>query len=189
MRRTLTIAALAVACSIGSAATAHADVRLTPFAGVTFGDDAPASKFNTGLGISFMGRVAGFEVDFGYTPDFYDEETDFELVGDGNVTTLFGNVVIGASSGRVQPYGVFGAGLIRSRVGDAGDLFDDVTTNDFGISAGGGVNFMVSDRVGIRGDIRYFRALHDNEPADNDLDLAVGSFGFWRTTGGVTFRF
>ena len=188
MRKTLTIAALAVACSIGTAATAHADTRLTPFAGVTFGDDAPATKFTTGLGITFMGRVAGFEVDFGYTPDFFDEETDFEIVGDGNITSLFGNIVIGASSGRIQPYGVFGMGLLRSRVGDAEDLFDDVTTNDFGISAGGGVIGMLSDRIGLRGDIRYFRALRDDEP-DDDLDVSVGSFGFWRATGGVTFRF
>ena len=188
MRRTLTIAALAVACSIGTAATAHADVRLTPFAGVTFGGDAPASKFNTGVSLSFMGNVAGFEVDFGYTPDFYNEETDFELVGDGNITTLMGNLIVGPTVGRVQPYGVVGVGMIRSRVGDAEDLFDDVTTNDFGFNAGGGVNFMMSDRVGIRGDIRYFRAFHDDEP-DDDFDLAVGSFGFWRATGGVTFRF
>ena len=31
----------------------------------------------------------------------------------------------------------------------------------------------------MRGDLRYFRSLQDNE-ADNDFDLSLGSFDFWR---------
>ena len=37
------------------------------------------------------------------------------------------------------------------------------------------------------GDLRYFRSLQDAEP-DNDLDLSLGSFDFWRGSVGLTFR-
>ena len=188
MRRTLTIAALALACSIGTAATAQADVRLNPFAGVTFGGDAPANKFAGGLSVTFMGAVAGFEFDMGYAPDFFNENPDFALVGDSNVTTFTGNVIVGPGRGKVQPYGVFGLGLVRTRVSSGDELFDDVTTNDFGLSIGGGVLGMLSDNVGLRGDLRYFRSLQDNTD-DNDLDVTISKFGFWRGSVGLTFKF
>ena len=62
------------------------------------------------------------------------------------------------------------------------------TTNDLALTVAGGVDGMLSRRVGMRGDIRYFRALQDNE-ADDDIDVSIGNFGFWRATAGVTFRF
>ena len=168
--------------------SAQAQVFLTPYAGATFAADAPSTKPSFGASLTVMGRVAGFEVDLGYTPDFFDEESDVVLVGDSNVTTLMGNLVIGPGGGPIRPYGVVGLGLMRGRV-DGGDLFDDVTTNDFGFNAGFGVMGFVSERVGFRGDVRYFRSLEDPEPGDDDFDVAVGNFDFWRATGGITFRF
>jgi hypothetical protein len=43
--------------------------------------------------------------------------------------------------------------------------------------------------VGIRGDVRYFRAFDDIEDEDDDLDITLGDLRFWRGTVGVTFRF
>ncbi len=43
----------------------------------------------------------GFEVDFGYSPNFFQDtagDADFDF-GDSNVTTLMGNVLVGASGG------------------------------------------------------------------------------------------
>ena len=189
MKRFVMTGALALALAAGAARDANAQVYLTPFAGVTFGDDAPASKFTAGAGLTFMGGIAGFEFDFGYTPDFFGEESDFALIGDSNVTTFSGSLVIGPSvAGKVRPYGVAGLGIVRSRISDAEDLFDDITTNDLAFNVGGGVIAMMSDRVGIRGDVRYFRALQDNED-DDDVDVSIGNFGFWRATAGISFRF
>lgn len=168
-------------------ATADAQVTLTPYAGATFGADAPTTKPSVGASLTFMGRVAGLEVDFGYTPDFFDEDSDVVLIGDSNVTTLMGNLVIAPVNYRVRPYGVIGLGLLRSRV-DGGDLFDDVTTNDFGFNAGFGVTGMATEHVGVRGDVRYFRSLEDPED-DDDLDIEIGNFDFWRATGGIVFQF
>jgi opacity protein-like surface antigen len=168
--------------------SATAQTYLTPYGGATFGADAPSSKPAFGASLTFLGRVAGFEVDFGYAPDFFNEDADdVVLVGDSNVTSLMGNLVIAVGNARVRPYGVIGLGLLRSRI-DGGDFFDDVSTNDFGFNIGFGAMGMVTDRVGLRGDLRYLRSLEDPE-VDDDFDVDVGNFDFWRATGGVTFRF
>jgi hypothetical protein len=68
------------------------------------------------------------------------------------------------------------------------DDFFDVDRNDFGVNAGGGIIVGVSDKVGIRGDIRYFRSIGDDEP-DNEFDFDFGGFSYWRATGGIAFTF
>jgi hypothetical protein len=47
--------------------------------------------------------------------------------------------------------------------------------------------FFFTDHFGLRGDLRYFRSLQDNNP-DNDLDLGFSDFRFWRGYGGATIR-
>jgi hypothetical protein len=76
---------------------------------------------------------------------------------------------------------------MRSHV-DGGDLFDDVSSNDFGVNVGGGVIGYLNDRVGIRGDLRYFRSLRDTDADEDDVDFELADFSFWRATVGVTFR-
>ena len=188
MRRAWLTAVVLSLLAFGLPLSANAQTFLTPYGGATFGADAPSSKPAFGASLTFLGRVAGFEVDFGYTPDFFNEDADdVVLIGDSNVTSLMGNFVLAVGNGRVRPYGVIGLGLLRSRV-DGGDLFDEVSTNDFGFNVGFGAISMVSDRVGFRGDVRYLRSLEDPE-VDDDFDVEVGNFDFWRATGGVTFRF
>lgn len=186
--RKLLIAACAAGVLVGvSPARAEAQTFLTPFAGVTFEGDAPANKLTYGAGLTFMGDAAGFELDFGYTPDFFNQEADVALIADSNVTTVMASLVVGPGDGPVRPYGVAGVGLIRSRIG-ATDLFDGVTTNDFGVNAGVGVMGTVGPHVWLRGDVRYFRSLQDPSN-DNDLDVTLGRFDFWRGTVGVSFEF
>jgi opacity protein-like surface antigen len=187
MRKSVLIMATALAVFGAAPARASAQTFLTPFAGVTFGNDAPTEKFTTGASLTFMGKVAGFEVDFGYTPDFFNQETDFVVIGDSNVVTLMGNLLIGVGDGPIRPYGVVGLGLIRSRV-DGGDFFKRVTTNDTGFDVGFGVIGMVSDHVGLRGDVRYFRSFADPSN-DNDFDVVLGKFDYWQTTAGISFKF
>jgi opacity protein-like surface antigen len=137
--------------------------------------------------------IVGAEIDVGWAPNFFEFTTgdaDFDF-GDSNLTTLMGNVVVGAPIGGtsgpgLRPYGSGGLGLIRSHV-DGGALFDDLSSNDLGVNVGGGVLGYVTDRIGIRGDVRYFRSLRDDEPGGG-VDLELSDFDFWRATVGVTFR-
>jgi hypothetical protein len=201
--------ALLVAGMVGwTAAPAAADWSVTPWLGVNFGGNADfgdvgdfednfEKKAVFGGTVQWMGNgIIGAEVDFGWAPNFFEVTTgdgDFDF-GDSNLTTLMGNIVVGVPVGGqsgpgIRPYGSGGIGLIRSSV-DGGELFEDLSANDLGVNVGGGVLGYINDHVGIRGDIRYFRSLQDNDGDDVDLgDLGLADFRFWRASVGVTFRF
>jgi opacity protein-like surface antigen len=191
--RKLVLSSLTFALLAAAPAAAQTTGGLvTPFIGVV--TDTPIDENRTVYGgsVGATGSIVGFEFDFGYTPNFYEVEDDFgELGSSGSVTTVMGNLLIGAPLGRVRPYATVGAGLMRSNL-EFFDVFDDLSRNDFGINYGGGVMLFVSDNVGIRGDVRQFRSLR-NEDLDDDFpepgDFELGDFTFWRATAGVTFRF
>ena len=200
------LSALFAALVLGTPARASADWLFTPFVGANFGGSADFGDFNDfddeferrvdlGASLGWMGDgIIGAEVDFGWSPNFFENTVgpgDFEF-GDNNVTTLMANLLVGAPIGGqsgpgIRPYGSGGIGLIRSHI-DGGDFFDDLSTNDFGFNAGAGIHGFFNDNVGIRGDIRYFRSMADDEP-DDDFDLALSDFDFWRATVGLTVRF
>jgi opacity protein-like surface antigen len=183
-------------------APARADWMLSPFLGTTFGsqlndsdepDDEYANKINYGATLTYMGGgIIGFEIDFGYSPEFFEpNDEDFDIVGDSNLTTLMVNLVLGAPIGGqtgpgVRPYASGGVGLMRSKLETVGELFT-VDSNSFGMNIGGGVIGFFSDNVGIKGDLRFFRSLTDL--SDDNLDVDLGTFRFWRGTGAVVFRF
>src|SRR5215208_1537308 len=169
MRLKSVIFALVMGTALVIPAQARADWLFTPFIGAnlsrggdTLGFDTDNTTVNFGGTLGFMGAgIFGFEVDFGYSPHFF--ETDEVSALDGNVTTLMGNLIIGIpiggqTGGGVRPYVSGGVGLIRSRLDDADEFFD-LNENSFGVNAGGGVMVFFSDNVGLRGDLRYFRSL------------------------------
>ena len=129
LRKFLIAASFIALTSAAAPARASADWLFTPFIGATFGGSANIGgegeafkdeferKLNYGASLAWMGGGAlGFEFDFGYSPNFFGASTDsdgFDLVGDGNVTTLMGNIVIGAPLGSVRPYASGGIGFLE----------------------------------------------------------------------------
>jgi len=203
LRKVVIAAAVVLSVSAAVPNQASADWLLTPFLGSTFGGNADLAdvsggtfsndfeqKINYGASLAWMGEgVVGFEVDFGYSPNFFGVSSNspgFDLIGDGNVTTAMGNVIVGAPLGAVRPYASGGLGLIASRVDNPGQFFTKATTNDLGMDVGGGLMFL-SGNVGVRGDLRYFRSLNNSD--NNGVDLSLGNFQFWRGSVGVTFKF
>jgi hypothetical protein len=201
LRKVFLAASLVTLASAAMPTRASADWLFTPFIGATFGGDAEVGgsgddfknkferRLSYGATLGWMSHgILGFEADFGYSPNFFradDDSSNFNLVGDGNVTTLMGNLVVGASQGPVRPYVSGGVGLLKSKVDDAGQFFD-ASRNDVGYDLGAGLGFF-GGNVGLRGDVRYFRSLQSN---DNDsIDFSLGNFKFWRGTVGVTFKF
>ena len=185
MMKVLIASSFALALSL--ATSAHADILLTPYAGVNFGGGTIDTRVNVGGSLAWIGsRGLGVEVDFGFIPDFFEPKGTAIDYPTNNVTTLMGNVVFGRSGGRFKPYVSAGGGLLRSNVGSFGEFFDDVTTeNSLGVNAGAGVH-VGGGRFSLRGDVRYFRALTDVDIALQDV---LADFGFWRATGGLTFKF
>ena len=207
LRKLAITSVLAAAIVAAAPVKASADWLFTPFIGWNWGgtagftdiagdfEDEFERRSNFGASLAWMGAGAvGFEVDFGFSPNFFQDtagDDDFEY-GDSNVTTLMANLTVGApfggqSGGGIRPYASGGVGLMKTRIDDPDDLFE-VNSTDWGVNVGGGIAGFFNDRFGLRGDVRYFRSLQDNEP-DDELDLALGSFRFWRGTVGVIFRF
>jgi hypothetical protein len=205
-------AALAVIVLAGAAAPASADWRLTPYTGIQFGgapntldiaelNESFEQRFNIGASVTWTnGGVFGVEVDYNYTPDLFqitEGGQAFDLVEmDSNLHAFMGSVVVnfptGGSSGpSVSPYIVGGAGMMRAALKI--DDFVDLHSNEFGINFGGGVHVFFNDTIGLRGDMRYFRALlNDGEALGEELlddELGLQDYDFWRATFGVTFRF
>ena len=207
LRKLAITSVLALMMFAGAPAKASADWLFTPFIGMNWGgtagftdfagdfEDEFEQKMNFGASLSWMGAGAlGFEVDFGFSPNFFQNtagDDDFEF-GDSNVTTLMANLKVGApfggqTGGGIRPYASGGLGLIKTRIDDPEDLFE-LNSTDWGLNVGGGVAGFFNDKFGLQGDVRYFRSLQDNEP-DDEFDLALGSFSFWRGTVGLVFRF
>ena len=184
----------ALAVMLATPRAAAADWLLTPNLGVVFGGDASGREhLSYGASIGWMGAgVLGWEADFAYTPEFFQgDDDDVELFSDSNVTTFMVNLIVGApvggtSGGGFRPYFSGGFGLMQSSVTDA-ESFLKVDNSEFGINLGAGAMGFVSDHVGIRGDIRYFRQLSDPDE-DNEFDIGLGDFDYWRATVGLTFR-
>lgn len=173
MRTKLTLALLFVgALGLLAPSAAKADAFVTPFIGATFGGDAPVSEPTYGVAIGGMaGGIFGVEGEFGYTPNFFGHGND---VTSSHVTTLMGNLLVGAPLGPIRPYVTIGAGLIRQQSDlSVSGILTNITSNDFGINGGGGARFMLTDHVGVRGDVRYFKVRKS------------GGLGFWRGYGGL----
>ena len=205
-RKFIVTIVLGVAGLIAAPATASADWLLTPFIGANWGgsanfgdfgdfDDEFEQRVNFGASLGWMGSgVFGFEFDLGFAPNFFENtggEGDFEF-GESNVTTVMGSLLLGVPLGGqrgpgLRPYGVAGVGLIRSHIDGPGDLFE-VDADHWGMNVGGGIIAFFGDNIGLRGDLRYFRALEDDEP-DDEFDVALSDFRFWRGSAGITFRF
>lgn len=205
MRKLLMTSVLTVLIA-AAPASASADWLFTPFVGMNWGgaanfgdvgdfDDEFEKRGNFGASLAYMGGgVLGFEIDFGWAPNFFENTTgagDFEF-GDNNVTTFMANLTLGAPFGGqsgpgIRPYASGGVGILKIKAAHAQDLFD-VESTDWGLNLGAGLIAFFTDNVGLRGDFRYFRSLQDDEP-DDEFDVALSDFHFWRGTIGLTFRF
>jgi opacity protein-like surface antigen len=210
VRKWLVTAGLMAAAMVAAPSNASADWTITPFVGWNFKGAADVNgnggasvenqfekKIDYGVSLASMGAgVVGFEVDFGYSPNFFEGGTasnnSFDFTNDSNVTTLTANAIVGIPiggqrGGSVRPYVLGGVGLIRTNVQDTSQFFDVNTKNDFGFDVGAGVMGFFNTNVGVRGDVRYFRSF--NGSSDNVTGLGLSNFNFWRGSLGVSFKF
>jgi len=200
MRRVSGILGVAAALMIFAApAPASAEGYISPWIGVNFGQN-PFDSFRNGDSIEggrksfgvtggYMGAgIIGGEVDFGYSPSYFGDKSDF---GSNNVLTTMANVIVGIPIGGtrgagVRPYVTGGIGLIRTSYDNLFDV-DAIHNNDFGYNLGAGVMGYFATHFGLRGDVRYFRNLQDHSSTDN-LDLDLGGFHFWRASIGIVVK-
>jgi opacity protein-like surface antigen len=191
LKKCAVVAALSLVLLPG---TARADWLFTPNIGGGFGGDASGREHLTwGASIGWMGAgIIGWEADLAYTPEFFEpDDDDLDIIENSNVTSFMGNVLIGIpiggqTGGGFRPYFSGGVGVLQTNVESAESLFA-VDNSEFGFNLGAGAMGFMTDHVGFRGDIRYYRSFED-PVEDNEFDIGVGNFDFWRGTAGITFR-
>ena len=186
MNRQRLLPLLAVLAFFAAVQPVAADTVVSATVGRTFSGDVEEGHTSYGAAIGFLGDgVFGFEVEGTYTPHFFGPDN---TGGTSNVTTLMGNIVLGVPIGRNRSrvYATGGVGLMKFRVPDA-DAFFDIDRNDWGMNAGAGVMVGLGERFGVRGDVRYFRDIHESSSGDFEVDF--GGFHYWRGAVGLTLKF
>src|SRR5262249_47478796 len=114
---TIRLCAFAVALLVISSTPARADGFISPFIGYNFGGDSQncvslrnceERRTNWGVGLGTDAAPFGFELDFGYAPDFFGKSS----TTDNAVLTLMGNLLLVIPAGPARPYGLIGLGLV-----------------------------------------------------------------------------
>jgi hypothetical protein len=201
-------AALTGACLGATGASADADVIITPFVGKTFAARHTLST-SSGLPVTasvdkqtwiiggsaawLSDNVLGVEVDFGYAPRFFESNrlSSFNVVRPGsNVMSLTGNLVLAlplsVTRDSLRPYVSAGMGVLHVGVDDLGSL-STVDRNLVGLSVGGGAIGFLTDRTGLRFDLRYLRSTSTG--VESSTLQTVPRLGLWRATIGVAIRY
>jgi opacity protein-like surface antigen len=195
MKQTSRILAVsfAVCLTLMAPATAAADVFLTGFGGVTFLENEQ-SKGTFGGSVGVGGLVS---LEFGASRTNLGSFTGVPVIDLGaHVTTYMGNVMLRLPHRQIQPYVTGGAGIVRVAgsvdVPFLGSVFS-ADADDFGWNFGGGVMFFPSANIGLRADVRRFQtgdlSWNDISSVGGLNDLPLPKVDFWRTTGGITFKF
>lgn len=153
---------------------------VTPFVGFGFsGDlDSGTGLFGVAGGYVFNPRWS-FEGEFTMLPS---PENSGLVEVESTVMTFAANALYHFSGRDWVPYAVGGIGFGHANADVADDdplinddLFDE-TSNEFIANFGGGVERLIGNNVGFRGDVRYFFG----------GDLVPD---YWRVSAGITFGF
>ena len=185
-----------------TAAPAQAQWVVSPYFGVNLAGDAEFRRGGPGGSVSYFGGWLGFEFDVErYYHFFKDENVDLvpnnclaNLVNPTGCVDLntdawsfMGNVVvpIRSNGAKWRPYGAAGLGMIHAWIEGPGDQYG-IGQNNPAFDVGGGVIYSLNNRVGLRGDLRYFRAFVDEDKREGGY---LKDYGFLRATLGVTFGF
>ena len=183
-------------------AEAQADFLITPFLGTEFAgkttlldlDNGAASKHWTyGASATWLSnRILGVEADFAIVPGFFQRSsgTGQALVIGSRVTTLTGSVIaalpLSVTRDSLRPYAVGGLGLLHVTGEDLlrPPLFE--SGDWLGLQLGAGAIGLITNRAGVRFDLRHSRALSRDTTLRGER---TSKLSFWRATFGVTLRY
>jgi hypothetical protein len=183
---------------------AAAEWQVTPFFGVTLGGNTTFNDpENTQTGRKFARRHAvyggsvtrmwrgpiGLEGIFAYVPGIFDRD-DLSDVANSRTLAAMGNVVVtiprGWSEHGLRPFVSGGFGLLHVTQQDPLDLLP-IRRNVLGYNVGGGAVGFITDRTGVRFDLRRFSYVKSAEPSGVSFDRETMSY--WTATVGVVFRY
>ena len=193
-------AALALTLLLTVPSVASADWLLTPFIGTTFGANTNLlltansgnKKFNFGASFGLLSDgVLGLEASAMHVPHFFETSASTNVFLTSGVTTLDGSVIVAVPQAitgySLRPYLISGIGLMHA---SAGDIYKFVPfdSNLLALNLGGGAIGMLSNRTGLRFELRHYRNLKPDNSAVT-LSGASTRISFWRASVGTVFRF
>lgn len=149
---------------------------ITPYLGLGFGGDYENSPASFGAALGYgMSEHLSVEADLFFAPGGEQGVSDvFEF--DSHVWSLSANMLYHFTADDFTPYVAGGLGVMGTETDiDELGLADDNGATKFAWNWGGGLKSAISDRFGLRADIRYFNA----------SELVPDH---WRLVGGVVFR-
>ena len=168
---------------------AHAQLQVSPFAGVNFGGDTTKTSGTAGISATWwVLDWMGVEAEAAYSPMFFEQDG---FLTDRSVTTLTGSFVFkmpSMGSEKFQPYIAAGLGALRPNLSEAGGLAV-AKGNTLAFTVGVGATGFINDHVGFRGDLRYLRGLRESDLDGNPFGIDFSKFSFWRPTAGLVVRF
>ena len=192
--------AMLAVLALAAPAHASADWLLTPFVGSVFGGDtnivllsqsAGDKKFTFGGAFSLLSSgVLGAEAEVGHTPRFFSSSKG-SLVLHSTVTTASGSLIaavpIAITGYSLRPYVVGGVGLMHA---SSRDLIDFITfdRNLLALNLGGGAIGFLSNKTGVRFELRQFRNLTRDNVTTTNFGRST-RLSFWRATVGVVLRY
>ena len=193
-------ALVAIAFLLATPVAAHAELFVTPFAGVKFGGStsivdlefaATKKKFSIGGALMNVNEgIFGYEVAIGYLPGYLEADDAPEpLVKPGSFAVdLTGSALFSLppsfTGGGLRPYAAIGAGLIHVQAEDILETFQIRRTVPVA-SFGGGATGLLTNSVGVRFDYRYLRSLTTD---DGSLANVGRRISFSRFTIGLYLR-
>ena len=208
--RLLTLCAALTACAPGRA---YAEWQLAPFVGFSFlGEtnlnltELPGRHWNLGGSARLVGAgPVGLEAVFLYVPGaFRSLELDAldplpprreETITESRSLALMGNVVLTTPRAwneyGLRPYVSGGMGLLHAWHNEP---LSPARANVWGYNVGGGAVGFLTDRVGLRFDLRFLRTLPPGaEPAAGTITTNDGvsrlRIRYWTGTIGVVFKY
>lgn len=200
---------LAILLSLMAPADAAAQWQFAPFVGYTYNGATTLVDLERGSEVThwhFGGAVTllgdspfGVEGYFVRTPSFFQNENSDCNVAATCVTSsrtyaLMGNVVLATPRNwnryGLRPYVSGGLGLLHASRAAVQNVLP-INLDLLGMNLGGGAVGFVSDRVGLRFDLRYFRKIEGPEEDTLDPPVSIGPIRlrYWTTSVGVVVRY
>ena len=184
-----------VALTSFAARDASAQGFISPFIGMTLTSPSPSgssSKPGFGVALGTLGGIVGFETDIAYFPELLDNSASG--LAKNRVFTFSGNTLIGPMIGPVKAYGAIGAGDLLLNVQSLSSVVipnpTSTTSNYFMFNVGGGVMGFFNNHLGVRGDLRYYKAYgFDLAATQTSGQLVLDHFDFWRASIGLAAKF
>ncbi len=185
---------LGVLLVLFSAHDAAAQGFVSPFIGTTLtspSETGSSTKMGYGVALGAFGPIVGGETEIAFYPEVIDNSANG--LAKSKVISFSAGMLLGPTLGAAKPYVAFGAGNLHLNVTGLSSVVvpnpETISNNYFTFNTGGGVMGFFTDHLGVRGDLRYYRAFGVKIADLEDAGLAFDKFNFWRATFGLAVKF